>query len=90
MVYLVFIQLLYRDLEGVIWLCSESGASRRQLFGGIQVQEAANQVGIESTFKIMNMIGGRLSLVVGRIAFSRQQRHMNGALFSRKVHHDFI
>jgi len=30
------------------------------------MQEAANQVGIESTFKIMNVIGGRLSLVVGR------------------------
>lgn len=36
------------------------------------MQEATNQAGIESTFKIVNVIGGRLSLTVGPIAFLRQ------------------
>jgi hypothetical protein len=43
MVYLVSIQLFRRDLEGVIWLCDESGASKRQFFGGSERQEATNQ-----------------------------------------------
>jgi hypothetical protein len=73
--------LPYRDLEGVIWLCGESGASRRQFFGSCERQEATNQAGIESIFKIMNVIGGRLSLVVRRIAFSRHQRHERRSCF---------
>jgi len=56
--------LLYRDLEGVIWLCDESDASRRQIFGGFEMQEASNQAGVESILKFMIAIGGRLSLVV--------------------------
>jgi len=39
-------------LEGVIWLCDEFGASKRQFFGGSESQEATNQTGIESIFEI--------------------------------------
>jgi hypothetical protein len=52
MVIWFLFNLLYRDLEGVSWLCDESDASRRQIFGGFEMQEASNQAGIESIFEI--------------------------------------